>query len=907
MSYDQYLSSKIKVAEKHGIKIDASRLHESSTPLQRLVIPWALELGAALIGLDCGLGKTHISIEVQRMLLLHVVAEMHTELSKEHKGKYLIVTELGASETFINDDPDIGEGARLGIALEYVTNTQQAMASSCDIVVTNYERVRNGEIDFGAFVCVWLDEGNYIKNMASDTTNMLTRELKKVKFKYIATATPCPNELLEVINYAHVLGICDRGQVLTRFFQRNSTKAGDLTLHPQHKHDFYLWLFSWAVFATEPADLGLDNTNYKLPQLIVNWHEVPMDIAISGGVDKSGQAKMFADTNASLPEAARIKRESIRDRIAYATRLMLDENNCSNVKDIKEHYILWHHLEAERLMLKEVFNGNDGYAEIFGKQEWALRYKNIVGFSKGDIQILGTKPDLTGVGCNFQKHCHRAIAIGINDSWDEFYQAIIKRLHRFGQTQDVIIDALYVREEADRVNRLKRKWKEHDELRDEMKALTRIYGLGNKELIEERKRTFITERKEYVGETYKVVNNDSVYEWQARASNSVDFINSSFPFGNHYEYTDKYNDFGHNTTNAEFFGQMDFLIPELLRALKPGRICAVHLKNRIHYGSVTGLGFSIFHRFTHAVCDAMEKHGFHTMGYHYIPTCVVGENNQTYRLTYGEMQKDATKMGAGIPEEIWLFRKKPTTSDNAYADDRVEHNMAKCPFCGHKDVIKEFVRPNSILMDCPECKQFMQPDELIVSGNQDYSLAQWQIDADSFWHTSGNRLITPQEMGRWGLDRIRRWWNKFNSEVVYDYDGHVQLLKDLDNAGKLSREFTTLPLRSNTGYIWNDVNRMQGLNLEQSRRKLQNHICPQPFDEVDRTIELYSNEGEEVADPFGGIGTTGVCAIKKKRRAWITELNALYARTSAMYMAETELKAKTPTLFDLLKEVAWVK
>jgi hypothetical protein len=335
--------------------------------------------------------------------------------------------------------------------------------------------------------------------------------------------------------------------------------------------------------------------------------------------------------------------------------------------------------------------------------------------------------------------------------------------------------------------------------------------------------------------------------------------------------------------------------------MKPGRIVAVHLKNRIHYGSVTGLGFSIFHRFTHAVCDAMEKHGFHTMGFHYVPTCVVGENNQTYRLTFGEMQKDSTKMGAGIPEEIWIFRKPPTFSDNAYADEPVMHNMCKCPYFGHQAPHDDFVRPMSILLDCSKCKQFFQHEELITVGQQDYSLAKWQIDADAFWHSSGNRLLTPEEIKQSSLKEIRAWWNKFNSETIYDYEGHIQLLQELDAAGKLSRTWTTLPLRSNTGYIWNDVNRMHGLNQQQRLRKQQNHICPQPYDEVNRVIELYSNEGELVGDNFGGIGTTGVCALKKKRRAFLTELNDTYAKCAGVYLKETEIKNEIPMLFDLVQ------
>lgn len=842
MSYQDLLSGKIKVADKHGIIVNAEDMHPSSLPTQKVIVPWALELGAAGIFTDPGSGKTHMGTEAMRLL--------HAKLG----GKMLIVTELAAMDTWISPDSEVGEGTRLGVVMEYVTNTEEAFKSSCDIVVTNYERVRDNNFNFATFTGVWLDEGNYVKNMASETTAVLQRELAKVKYKFIATATPCPNELLEIINYAHVLGICDRGQILTRFFQRNSTKAGELTLHPQHAEDFYLWLFSWSVWMTKPSDIGLPDEGYELPELIVNWHEVEMDTAIEGGTERDGQKKIFAESTSNLPEAARVKRESMLPRLAYAMNLIQ--------QDPDAHYLIWHHLEAERLLLKEAFKKHKSYGQIYGKQNWDERVQTVTDFTKGNLQILGTKPDVSGVGCNFQKHCHRAIAIGLNHSWDEFYQAIIKRLHRYGQRFTVIIDVLFVREEFDIVNNIKRKWKEHDDLRNHMRDCQRRYGLGNKLYIEEKRRSFVQDRKVYTGENYTLIKNDCVFEWQNLPDNSIDMILSSYPFGNHYEYTDKYNDFGHNATNEDFFNQMDYLIPELLRTLKPGRIAAIHLKNRIHYGSVTGLGFSIFHRFTHAVCDAMEKHGFYTLGYHYVPTCVVGENNQTYRLTNGEMLKDSTKMGSGIPEEIWLFRKAPTSTENAYADEPVTHD------------------------------------------GQYYTLANWQIDADSFWGSSGNRYLTPDEMKKMDLKQIRAWWNKFNAGTVYDYEKHVQLLKDLDSANKLSRTWTTLPMRSNTPMVWNDVNRMHGLNMEQSRRKQRNHICPMPFDEVDRLIELYTNPGDLVADPFGGLGTTGVRALKKGRKALLTELNDTYAHCSSVYLKETEQKKEIPTLFDLISQPA---
>jgi DNA modification methylase len=226
------------------------------------------------------------------------------------------------------------------------------------------------------------------------------------------------------------------------------------------------------------------------------------------------------------------------------------------------------------------------------------------------------------------------------------------------------------------------------------------------------------------------------------------------------------------------------------------------------------------------------------MGFHYVPTDVVAENNQTYRLGFSEMKKDSTKMGAGIPEEVWLFRKAPTSSDNAYAD---------------------------------------QP----VTVENGYNLSNWQMDADAFWKSSGNRYLKPDELKTFG--------------------SHKALLDSIEEAGKLSRTFTTLPMRSNTDFVWNDVNRMQGLNLEQSRRKQQNHICPMPFDQVDRLIKLYSNPDELVADPFGGLCTTGIRAIKHGRRAILTELNETYAKCGSVYLKEEEGKVNIPTLFDTIE------
>ena len=874
----QLLERKIKKTERIGIQVRPEELHPSTLPHQEKAIILSLELGRSLLALNCGRGKSHIMIEISRLI-------------KQYKGgRALIVTELGVSQEFC--DPEIGEGVRLGVNLVFVKSQKeiddQLLISDEAIFVTNYETVRLGKIDFTQFTVVCLDEGSYIKNMASDTTDALQRELAKVKFKFVATATPSPNEVLELINYAHVLGVCDRGQILTRFFQRDSQKAGNLTVHPHHEEDFWLWVMSWSIW--DDIEEGAD-----LPPLNIHWKLVEKDS--SEGLikaDRDGQMRMVYDAGSSLPEAAALKKATVNERVAAAMKI-IEENE-------SESYIIWHHLEDERKALQAALKHHPSYGDIYGSQDWTVREKRIIDFSTGKLQLLGTKPEISAVGCNFQKHGSDMICLGINHSFEMWYQGICRRW-RMGQLNAVHVWMLYVRGEEGIRKSIEVKWKEHKETRAKMRVLILKYGLDQSAYYEEKKRTFHTARTEWKGKNYTVVQNDSVLEARDMVNRGVkvQMHLSSFPFGNHYEYSELYNDMGHNETDEDFLNQLDFLIPSMYEMLEPGRVAAIHLKNRIHYGSVTGTGFSTFHRFTHMVCDRMEKHGFHTMGFHYVPTDVVRENNQTYRLGFGEMQKDSTNMGSGIPEEIWIFRKAPTSSSNSYADVPVTHNHIRCMHCGYEDLPKNFKMKGGFGFKCKGCKQYLMEGELIGAGNQEYTLAHWQLDADSFWRTSGNRYLTPYELHSFGIDRLQAWWKKFNKETIYDYEKHVQLLNDLDARGKLSKTFTTLPLQTDSPYIMTGINAMNCLNAEQTRRKMQNHVCPMPFDEVDRLIEMYSSEGDTIADFFGGIGTTGVRAIKKGRKAIMVELNGSYAATNAMYCDEAEKEAILPSFLDLLK------
>ena len=313
--------------------------------------------------------------------------------------------------------------------------------------------------------------------------------------------------------------------------------------------------------------------------------------------------------------------------------------------------------------------------------------------------------------------------------------------------------------------------------------IVKRYGLNSANKAErlERKMGVEGSREERTvrGNHYEAVYGDCVEETRAMESNSVDLIHTSIPFGNHYEYSANYNDFGHNQDTNRFFEQMDFLTPKLLRVLRPGRVAAVHVKDRVLFGNATGTGMPTIEPF-HAVCiEHYMKHGFQSFGMITVVTDVVRENNQTYRLSWTEQCKDGSKMGVGCPEYILLFRKLPTDRSTAYVDDPVKKSK------------------------------------------EDYTGAQWQIDAHGYWRSSGDRLISKKELESISVDNLQAVYRKYSRENVYSYKEHVALAKKLDEDGKLPATFMVVaPGSWNQMEVWDDINRMHKANHPNTK-----HYC----------------------------------------------------------------------------------
>ena len=342
-----------------------------------------------------------------------------------------------------------------------------------------------------------------------------------VGYKLVCTATPSPNRYKELIHYAGFLGVMDTGQALTRFFQRDSQKAGNLTLYPHKEEEFWLWVSTWALFISRPGDLGYDDGGYVLPPMEVRYHR--LEAAEAPTVDRDGQEHMVRDAALGLQAAAREKRESIRARVAMARSIV--------ESDPEAHFILWHDLEEER---REIKRQLPEAVEVYGAQDYDVRERAVVDFSEGRTRLLATKKEISGQGCNFQRHCHRAIFVGIDYEFNDFIQAI-HRIYRFLQSEKVIIDIIYMDSEEEILRALKRKWADHDALQERMAQIVRQYGLGGR-AAERMERSMGVERYEVTGRHYRAVHNDCIDETARMEENSVDLIVTSIPFSNHYEY-----------------------------------------------------------------------------------------------------------------------------------------------------------------------------------------------------------------------------------------------------------------------------------------------------------------------------------------------------------------------------------
>ena len=838
--YDAFLRGKMELAKKQGFSLDSIVCNPILKPHQRDIVQWAVQLGRAAIFASFGLGKTLMQLEIARII------------TERENGRFLIVAPLGVRQEFVRD------AAMLGITVKFIRRIEEAEETG--IYITNYETVRDGKLDPTLFIGASLDEAAVLRGFGGTKT---FREFMKlfagddrsgnytegVRYRFVATATPSPNEFIELLAYAAYLGVMDVGQAKTRFFKRDSTKADKLTLHAHKEHEFWVWCASWGIFLQNPSDLGHSNEGYDLPELHVHWYEIPSDHS-TATPDRDGQGRMFKEVAIGVQDAAKEKRESLTERVERIRYLVNGARH--------EQWVIWCTLDAEQDAIGKMLKKEGiSFSSLYGKDSVESREILLEQWRNKETTVFLSKPMMYGAGVNLQQ-CHNMIFAGIGFKFAEFIQAC-HRIYRFLQLNPCHIHLIYTEAERQVKRVLERKWSQHKELVQHMTEIIQNYGLSQESLDKALARSIGTERIEASGQHWTAINNDCVYETKRMESNSVGLILTSIPFSTQYEYTPSYNDFGHNVGNPEFWQQMDYLTPELLRVLKPGRICAIHVKDRVIPGGLNGLGFQTVYACHVDAIQHYTRHGFAYMGMKTIVTDVVRENNQTYRLGWTEQCKDGTKMGVGMPEYLLLFRKPPSSTEKSYADDPV------------------------------------------VKSKGQYSRSRWQIDAHGFSRSNGNRLLTPEDLAGLAHNDIFQLFKEWSLHNVYDFECHVKLGEALETEGRLPVTFMLLQPQSWSDEVWSDVTRMLSLNSAQSAAGREMHLCPMPLDLVERAVTQFTNRDDIVFDPFLGIGTVAYIAVKLGRKGLGVELNPRYFLDAVGYLKAIEQEVSSPTLFDLIE------
>jgi DNA modification methylase len=821
-TYDEFLRSKITVAKKSGFEPDMEKYHPSLMPHQRDAVTWALRLGKALIAMSFGLGKTRQQCEIAKQIVNHT------------GGKFLVVCPLGVKHQFVEED-----GPVMGITWQYVRNDAEIEATQTDYLITNYERVRDGNIDPKKHNIsgVSLDEGSVLRSLGSKTSEIFKKVFSELEYRFVCTATPAPNEYKELIYYAEFLGVMDHGQSLTRWFKRTTSgagSAGKLVLMDSQAESFWMWVSTWALFVSKPSDLGYGDEGYVMPDLKIHWHRIAIDYQRAWSqVDSYGQHRLIPNASAGISEASAENKATLTDRVSKMQEIL--------ATDPDAHWIIWHHREDERRAIEKAV---PDVVTVFGSQKLEIREQRILDFTHGKIQIFSSKPEIAGSGCNFQHYCHKAIYLGVDPSsrFQDFIQSI-HRLQRFMQKNTVEIHIIFAESEDGIVQILKRKWKQHDVLITKMQTIIQTYGLSLSAIKTGLSRSLGVTRMATKQKLFTAVNNDCVAEMPNIPNDSIDSIITSIPFSNHYEYVASYNDFGHNANDEKFFDQMDFLIPELFRVLIPGRIAAIHVKDLIRYGHANLSGFMETSMFSYMTWAAFKKHGFLFAGEIFITTDVVRENNSTYRLGWSEMCKDGSKMGVGLPEKILLFRKPPSSNTTAYADKPIVHSKKK------------------------------------------YTRARWQIDAHSYWRSDGNALIYTKPYDYDAhvqrlehLEAMNNLPSSFFAEPptsnniwVWDDVNAMQCLNSEQQRRKMEAHVCPLPL---------DI-----------VRRLIERFTSDP--------EI-TGEAEMVLDPFAGLFTVPYVAVQMGRVGYGIELGEEYYKAGLKYCKNAEEKKLSPTLFDFI-------
>ena len=625
--YQEFLKTKRTTAKAYGIDVPLSSINTVLFPFQRDVVRWACKKGRAAIFLDTGLGKTLIQLEWARVMGV----------------KTLIVAPLSVARQTVR------EGHKIGVNVQYARHQSEV---NNRIVITNYEMM--DEFDPAQFDAVVLDESSILKSFDGSTRRKLIDMFQDTKYRLACTATPAPNDQAEIGNHSEFLGIATVNEMLAMFFvhankvlytdvgdgrQVRTKKAGsqgqEWRLKNHAMEAFYKWMASWSISLRKPSDLGYSDEGYILPPLDIEARFID--------VDYKPDDQLFFTGLSGIQDRHKVRVATIEDRIREAVEV-IDGGN--------EQWIVWCGLQSEA---DEICKVLENYRQVQGADTPEYKAQAFEDFQDGKYRILVTKTKIAGFGMNFQQ-AHNMLFLGLSDSWEAYYQAI-RRMYRFGQTQTVKVYIVLSEAEREIYTNVMQKEAVAKTMSAELIKHIRTYEEEEIHMEGDIVENFDYKEKIIRGEKYTAMLGDSCQRLKEIPENSVHLSVYSPPFADLYTYSASQMDLGNSRNWPEFFAHYAFIIRELLRVTKPGRLTCVHTSDIPAMGIKDG--YIGMRDFPGAVIAAYEKEGWTFIG-----RAIVGKNPQAQAirtkaqaLLFATLKKDSSDSRPAILDQILIFKK----------------------------------------------------------------------------------------------------------------------------------------------------------------------------------------------------------------------------------------------------------
>lgn len=614
MDYQTFVQQKRQLDKPSGFMIASDAINSQLFHYQCDIVAWGCRRGRAAFFCDTGLGKTAMQVTWADLV------------QQQTQGRILILAPLAVATQTVR------EAAKFGVEVVY----DRDGSSNAPIVITNYEMLHH--FDTSAFDGVVLDESSIIKNYSGKVRNQIMDAFARTPYKLAATATPAPNDYMELGNHAEFLGVMSRVEMLATFFVHDGGDTSKWRLKGHAEQEFWKWIASWAVVIRKPSDLGYSNDGFELPSLTIHEHVVQASAPTQGFL-----IPMEAQ---SLNERREARRESITDRVAMAQAI---------IGDSTDPWLVWCDLNDESAALAKAI---PNATEVKGSdkadhKEWAM-----LGFSSGEVQTLVTKPSICGFGMNWQ-HCANIIFVGLSDSYEQFYQAI-RRCYRFGQTKPVNVHVIYSERESAVIRNIQRKESEAmamaAEMTNHIKAVHDINVGGERTTLE---------YKESVkdGDSWSIHLGDCVEMMKKQADDSIDYSVFSPPFASLYTYSNSEYDMGNVRSHSEFYQHYRYLVAEQFRTLKPGRLLSFHCMNLPTTKERDGyIGIADFRG---DLIRLYQEAGFifHSEVCIWKDPVTAMQRTKAIGLLYKQLKKDSALSRQGIPDYLVTMRKPGINPD----------------------------------------------------------------------------------------------------------------------------------------------------------------------------------------------------------------------------------------------------